>query len=145
MRTKLVLSISIVSLAGLVAACGGKAGASGLVGTWVIDKAQTKQEAAKQAKPDEDPKVAAGMIDAMTVEATFEAGGTWNATMTMPAPLGASKADGTWTLDGQNLTMALVHKDGKDAPDPTPDKGTFDGDRIRMDMGGGTIMVLQRK
>ena len=103
-----------------------------VAGTYELDAAAVK--AAMQAEidqiEDEMEKMGAsmmmGMIDSMSITLTLNEDGTANGEMSMMGE--ATPASGTWTIDGDNITVTMAAEG--DAPEAM--SGTVDGDTIRL-------------
>lgn len=132
----LLLVASMFCVASL-ASCGPST--SSVAGTYELDKVAVK--AAMQAEIDkqkesgeEDPMagfgaaMAMGMIDSMSITMTLNADGT--ATMLMQMMGDTESAKGTWTLDGNKITVTAA----AEGETPEPATGTVSGDIITLKM-----------
>ena len=110
-----------------------KAG-SNVAGTYELDKESIK--AAMQAEIDkiEDPaeKMGAGMmmgmIDALNMTMTLNDDGS--ATLKMEGMGEMSEATGTWTVNGNQITVTAA----EEGEEPEPANGTIDGDTITLSL-----------
>lgn len=144
-RTALVRVTLLISLFGfaVVGGCGDSkdsgdgartpaAATLNAAGTYSLDKEAVK--AAMQAEIDkiEDPmeKMGAsmmlGMIDMMSITITLNEDGTATGTMAMGGD--EDPASGSWTLDGNVISITMA----SEGDSPETMTGTFDGDTIRL-------------
>lgn len=128
----LVLFCSLFAVS-LLQGCGEQASAeSRVAGTYELDTDAAK--AAMQAEidqmEDEMEKMGAtmmlGMIDSISMTLTLNEDGTANGEMTRDGE--PNPATGTWTLDGDSITISMA----AEGDEPDAMSGTVDGDTIRM-------------
>jgi hypothetical protein len=132
------------------AACGGPV--SPAVGTWVLDgEAALKSFEANppEGMPPQALEPMKNMIKGMKGEMTMNADGTFEGVMEMPNPMTGevkpSTAKGTWTLEGEKLSITTTEQDGK--PEETPDTETAvlkDG-VITVTPAGAPFSILFKK
>lgn len=153
MRT--IPAFMMACLAGLLlTACGGDSGgtatAADLAGSWGVDtdalkKSFSESEAIKNIPEAMRPKVMEG-IGNSTYTVVIKADGTWTSSGTLGPT--EQQERGTWTLDGNKITVLVTHEDGKALAKPNTIRGEVDGDVIRARQEGdddAPLMQLKRK
>ncbi|MDJ0975838.1 MAG: lipocalin family protein [Planctomycetota bacterium] len=168
-------SIPFIALALVAAllfpACGDKAGGGGgggggsIEGTWQLDTSALKDFMMEQmdkefeGKSDQEKAMMKAMIEPMLAafekaEMTVEikGDGTWTGKSKFPEGPGGElkleESNGTWTLDGDKLTVVSTHEDGKEKAEADTLTGTWNGDEITVkdkDDPNSPTMVMRRK
>ncbi len=143
----LLLTLGLITSLTL-AACGGDSG--GVAGTYEIDKTALEKmaiEGAKEkAKVDELPEAALAMIKQglkdMKATLVIKSDGTWAGSAAMPGKP-KEEGSGTWTMDGDKLTMVTTMKDGKPATEEEEDDvATYkDGALLMTDSKDPSIVI----
>jgi len=138
MTIRSLRSVALLAAALCVAAlpgCGDSM--ADVAGVYELDKQAIKSavEAEIEASKDSDDPMAgmgaamvARMVDAMVMELTLNADGT--ASMDMEMMGDSTTATGTWSLDGNAITISLA----EEGEEPDAASGTIDGDTITMEM-----------
>ena len=133
----LVLCLTVVVM---LQACG-----SNPAGTYVLDKEAIKVAArAEMEKSDDEAgqiggEMALGMIDAMNMTITLNADGTAEGSISMMGQ--TDKATGTWTLDGDKISVTMAGE----GESPQTMSGTWNGDTIELSDGEQPYPIVLKK
>ena len=135
---------------------GGLPGAGGGVeGTWVMDTAQFAsdfEKAMREQAASADSEVPAEMLDAMIqgqvermrsarMTLTIASGGTWSGEFSGMDREEPGSASGTWTQEGDTLTIVTTHEDGEPKDEPETMTGTFAGNQIRVNLPDADMAI----
>lgn len=145
---KLMTLALCLTLGALAVACGDS---GGLAGTYTFDADATKPAAEaflkKQGLEGESlEKVLTSVLESK-FEITIKDDGSWTGVFTKSQPSGSAKeetAKGTWTRDGDTLTINTTEEAGKPSKDTF--KATVKGDSIEANPGDAPFaFVLTKK
>lgn len=125
-------------------ACGG---GSPAVGTWKLESDATLDANEDQManQPAAAREMMEGMFDEMSVTVTLESGGTMSGDMRMRDPMSGeaqeSSMEGTWELDGDELTLTTTERDGEEVEEEGT--ATLDGDTLTMTTGQFSVVLVR--
>ena len=140
-----LLSLAAASLVGC--GDGGPLGGGGVAGKYELDKPATAPAMEKMLKEQgAPPEVIKTMVDSMRIDLTLKGDKTWEAAYYSKVMDRENKgsATGTWSQDGDKVTMVTKTEDGKPSTDEDPQIVEAKGGRLTMDKDGVKVVLKKR-
>ena len=126
--------------------------ASPAVGTWVIDSAANLKSFEAGMDPNLPPQMLEqmkGMLAAIKGEMKVNADGTFTGAMEMPNPMTgkaeSQKAEGTWTLEGDQFSITTTSENGKPKENPDTEVATLKDGLITVSPAGAPFSIIFKK